>query len=210
MEPRFQTSFIPKKPIAQPTESRVASHGFSTSIIFLLGLLLFIASLILALGSFGAVKFFEQRQVKLKSDLQIIKKDFKLEDIRDFKQIERKISLAKEVLNNHVALSQIFDPISKLTAQNIRFTTLDVSAPTDRSKGVTMKMTGFAPGYEALAFQSDQLGLLELYGLRNIVINPAISNPVQTQSGLVSFDFSANVQPQSMLYKNSLQINTTE
>jgi hypothetical protein len=210
MEPKFQTSFIPKKPLSQAATSAPSGGGSqNTSILFLVGVLVFVVSILVAGGAYGYEYLLNNSQQQLQSDLAKLEKGFDIESISSFKQLDTKISIAKQLLTNHVALSQIFDFISRLTAANIRFINLDVAAPTDRSKGVTIRMSGFAPSYEALAFQSDSLGRLSDLDLKNVIINPAISNPAQSQTGTVSFEFSANVQPSQVLYSNTFSLTDT-
>jgi hypothetical protein len=211
MEPKFQTSFIPKKPLSTSSSasSNESSGSRGNSLIFMIGVFVFVISLLVAGGAFAWGKFLEARQVQLGEDLKVLAKDYKVELISLFKQTDTKISIAKELLDNHVAMSQVFGLISRFTAENIRFINLDLSAASDNSKGVTIKMSGYAPSYEALAFQSDRLGHLEDYDLRNVVINPAISGPTQATNGTVSFEFSANIVPKSLSYKNTFTTSSS-
>ncbi len=209
MEPKFQTSFIPKKPLNQADSYASSEKKQSTSLLFLAGIFIFIVSIIVAAGAYGWGVYLENRQFQLKNNLSALEKGFDIDSISQLKQIDTKISLAKRILSNHIAVSQVFSIISKLTAQNIRFLSLDLSAPIDKSKGITMQMSGYAPSYEALAFQSDEFGRLEELNLRNIVINPAVLSPMQNQNGNVTFSFSANLQPSALSYVNTLGMQSS-
>lgn len=204
METKFQTSFIPKKPLTQTDSASSATHQ-STSILLLIGIFVFVISILAAGGAYGWQVYLQSQQDQYGSALKALKQNFNIDLIVQLKQTATKIDLASKLLNSHIALSQAFAAISAITANNIRFTSLDMQAPTDRSKGITINMNGYAPSYEALAFQSDQLGHLEELGVRNIVVNPVISNPSQNQNSTVSFGLSASLVPDSMLYKKLFQ-----
>ena len=135
-----------------------------------------------------------------------MKSNVNLQLIVDLKKEATKIDLASDLLNNHVAFSQIFGVISTFTASNIRFTGLDLQAPADRSKGMKLTLNGYAPDYDSLAFQSDQLGHLETLGVKDYIFNPIIQNPVQNANSTISFELSADIEPKSMLYKNAFQL----
>ena len=200
METKFQTSFIPRKSVT-PTTSSSAEHR-PASILLMIGVFAFVISVLAAGGSYGWQVYLQSDQQKYSQSLELLKKDFNIDLIVQLKQTATKIVLASQLLDKHVAISQVFGLISKLTASNIRFTSLDLQAPADRNKGININMSGYAPSYEALAFQSDKLGHLEDLDLRNIIISPTITNPAQNQNSTVSFQLSANINPTNMLYKN--------
>ena len=201
METKFQTSFIPKKPLNQ-TGSDAPVKQQNTSILLLIGIFAFVISILAAGGSYGWQVYLSSQQSQYQQSLVSLENNFKIDQIILLKQTAAKIDLANQILSNHIALSQIFAAISQLTASNVRFTDLDVEAPMDKTKGMSITMNGYAPSYDALAFQSDELGHLEDLGLRDIVINPVISNPLQNQNSTISFQLSADVATTSMLYRN--------
>ena len=210
METKFQTSFIPKKPLTQPgSSSSSASPSIehqTTSVVLMVGVFVFILSALAAGGAYGWQVFLNSQQNEYKKNLDDLKSNVNLQLIVELKKEATKIDLASDLLNNHVAFSQIFGVISTFTASNIRFTGLDLQAPADRSKGVKLTLNGYSPDYDSLAFQSDELGHLEALGIKNIILNPIIQNPVQNANSTISFDLSADIEPTSMLYKNAFQL----
>ncbi len=202
METKFQTSFIPKKSLTQ-TDSASAVEHQSTSILLLIGIFIFIISVLAAGGAYGWQVYLQSQQVQYDSTLKSLKQNFNTDLIVNLKQTATKIDMASKLLDSHVALSQAFAAISAITASDVRFTSLDLQSPIDKTKPITINLSGYARSYESLAFQSDQLGHLEELGVRNIIVNPVISNPAQNSNSTVSFGLSANLVPESMLYKNS-------
>jgi hypothetical protein len=65
-------------------------------------------------------------------------------------------------------------------------------------------MKGYGRNFSSVAFQSDVLGQLEQYGLRNIVKNPILSDPSLDTGGTVSFGFTATLNPASLSYRQSV------
>ncbi len=203
METKFQTSFIPKKPLTQAsTSSSSERSGGTTSILLLIGVFIFAVSALAAGGVYGYQVFLTSKQNDYAQSLKSLQSNINVQQIATMKIMANKIDLAQKVLDSHVAVSQVFDIISKLTASNIRFTALDLQVQTDKTKTVKISLDGYAPSYDALAFQGDQLGHLENLDLRNVISNPVIQNPIQNQNSTVSFTMTANISPDSLLYKN--------
>lgn len=177
----------------------------SNSLFFNLTVLLFIVSLGAAGGMYGWKSVALSRQQVLQDQLAEKQKQFNPDLIEELKRVNIKIDAANRILGNHVALSNIFDIIGRLTISGVRFTSLDLAAPSEGSGEIKISMRGYGTGLSAVAYQSDVLGQLEQYGLRKIVKNPIIANPAVGEGGRVSFDFSASIDPSSLNYSSGLQ-----
>ncbi|MDD5165221.1 MAG: hypothetical protein PHG25_01640 [Candidatus Pacebacteria bacterium] len=204
METRFQTSFIPKKPTASAiggvSSAPHPKHG--ASIFMTIATILFVASIAAAGSVYAYKQYLINDQVTQKEQLATREKAFNTDLIEKLKTQDVKINLARTLLNNHLALSQIFDIIGRLTIENVRFMSLDLTAPaTNSSDGIKISLQGYGTSLSAVAFQSDVLGKLDDYGLRKVVKNPAISNPALNTSGAVSFGFSAVIDPSTLSYE---------
>lgn len=210
METKFQTSFIPKKPIV-PVGGLNAStpHRHTTSLFMTLAGLLFIVSLVAAGGMFFWKSYLLSAQEKYKTELAEREKQFNADLIEELKRQNIKIDTARSLVNNHIAASQIFDIIGRLTIESVRFLSLDLSTGSAGNPaggdGVKISMKGYGTSLSAIAFQSDVLGQLEDYGLRKVVKNPILSDPALDANGTVSFGFSASIDPSSLSYRKSLQ-----
>jgi len=206
METKFQTSFIPKK----PTTSSIG--GFSTpapkkataSIFMTIATILFILSIAGAGGTYAYDQYLQNAQSGYKDQLVARENQFNVNLIEQLKSENVKINLARQVLNNHVALSQVFEMISRITIENVRFMNLDIAVPavTDaNNSGVKMTLQGYGTSFSSVAFQSDVLNQLDQYKLRNVIKNPILSNPAQGTNNTVSFGFSATIDPASLSYE---------
>ena len=212
MEPKFQTSFIPKKPVAGMGTSYQSLHkpkSAGVSIFMTLAVLLFIVSLAGVGGAYFWKQYLISAQDNYKQTLIAREKQFDLSQIEHLKQVNVQIDTAKQLLRNHLADSQIFQIISTFTIESVRFLSMDLTAPASPSDSLKLTMNGYGSNLSAVAFQSDVLGSLEQYGLRDIVKNPMISNPSLGQSGTVSFGFSASIDPAALSYESLITGTST-
>ncbi len=206
METKFQTSFIPKKPFTPIGGLNVrTSHSHTTSLFMTLATLLFVASLFAAGGMYFWKSYLLSAQESYKTQLAEREKQFNSDLIEELKRQNIKIDTAKNLILNHVATSQIFDIIGRLTIENVRFLSMDLTtAGTNSNEGIKISMKGYGTSLSAVAFQSDVLGKLEQYGLRKVVKNPILSDPSVDVGRTVSFGLSATIEPSSLSYKKSL------
>ncbi len=210
METRFQTSFIPKKPVASTIggASSAPKHHHGASIFMTLGTVIFILSLVAAGAVYAWKQYLISAQDSYQKDLAAREQQFNVDLIAQLKGESEKIDLAQQLIRNHLALSQIFPIISTLTTEDVRFMSMDVSAPKTPGGGITVGMQGYGTSFSAVAFQSDVLNQLDQYGLRSIVKNPILSNPALGSNGAVSFGFTATIDPASLSYEKSVAPST--
>lgn len=205
METKFQTSFIPKKPIASIPNQALGAHHAGASLFMIFAVILFIASL----GGIGGVYAWKQillkQQASQKQELVDREKQFNVDLIEHLKQVNIKIDLGKQILARHLAVSQIFGIISQMTIESVRFMSMTLSAPVDPGKDIELTMSGYGANLPSVAFQSDVLSQLERYGLRKIVKNPILANPNLDPTGsTVSFNFTASIDPTALSYEKAV------
>lgn len=193
METKFQTSFIPKKPLIPET-------GFgkreSISFFMLIGVVLFTLSILSAGGVFVWNKILERKQIEYQNVLDANRKAFDA-DITEFKRFNSKINLSKELLDNHLSVSEVFKIVGQLTAESVRFNDFTFSLPTNSKDGVTVTMKGTGNSFSTIAFQSDELAK------NKVIKDPIISDLNLDQNGLVSFTFNGTIPVSQIFYKNN-------
>lgn len=206
METKFQTSFIPKKPL--PTVGGLSTppmkHHGSGSFFMSIAVIIFILSLAAVGGVFAWKQVLLSQQVSYQNDLAQSEKQFNTNLISQLKETNVKIDMAKQLLQNHLALSQIFGLIGRVTIDNVRFLSMDLTAPQNAGGDLKVTLNGYGTSLSAVAYQSKVLNQLEQYGLRNIIKNPILSDPSLDSSGTVSFGFTASVDPSSLSYETSV------
>ena len=212
MDQKFQTSFIPKRPVIGMGGSMQMSHkqgGAGVSIFMTLAVLLFIASLAGVGGAYFWKQYLISAQDGFKQSLTAKGKEFNVDQIAHLKEVNNQIDMARQLLKNHVASSQIFNIVSKFTIEGVRFLSLDLKAPSDQSSNLSISMKGYGTNLSAVAFQSDVFGSLEQYGLNSVVKNPIVSDPSLDPAGVVTFGFTADINPSSLMYENSVTGTST-
>ena len=215
METKFQTSFIPKKPLPSAAGG-VATLGVlpprkhhSMSLFLDIAILLFIVSFAAAGGTYLWKSILISSQESYKQQLAERQRQFNPELIEELQRVNVKIDAAGQVLSRHIVLSNVFDIISRLTIENVRFVNLDLSIPTvTQGSGIKVALSGYGTNLSTVAFQSDVLGQLQQYGLSKIVKDPVLSDPSLEANGLVSFRFSALIDPATLSYQKSVSGTT--
>jgi hypothetical protein len=195
MDPQAQTSFIPKRALAEdraPRQKTVSIFSFIATI-------LFIASIIGA----GAMYFYETslraNVAGMQETLTKAKDAFEETFLQQLQVVDRRMNAASDVLENHVVVSPIFSALQQSTLKSIQFTkfvyAVDGSGP---SASILVKMSGRAQNYNALALQSDELTK------NKYIRNPIFSNLTLDTQGNVLFDLAFSVDPKFVLYGEAL------
>lgn len=199
MDPKFQTSFIPKKPV----ETSEKTSGSRMSVLLFISIIIFLVSLGIAAFVFLEKKVLIQQ---ISSDQQTIAKNkdsFDPGTIDSIVQLNSRIEVAKNILASHVAISPVFSFLNQATLKNVRFKDFNFSGSTLDSNGqkvIAIKMNGIASSFETVASQADEFGKPDW---RNIIRGTKISNLSLNNDGSVSFTLSATVVPDFLLYTNN-------
>lgn len=202
MDTRFRTSFVPKKALAI---KETAPHGGSSVHLFLaLGAIIFFLTLAVSTGLY-LYKTLLNKAIEEKSvALENAKKAFEMSFIIDAKRLDARIKAARQILATHRRITPVFEALSELTLQTVRYKSLTYSnAPGTQS---LLSMEGEAKGYASVALQSDafaQSGKIE-----NLIFTDV--RPGSGPGGGVSFRFSGLVRPDMTLYSNTLPSEAPE
>ncbi len=205
METKFQTSFIPKKPIV-PVGGATApiKHHHATSLLMTIAVFIFLASLVAAGGAYLWKGYLLSAQEDYKKQLSERERQFNVDLIEELKRANVRIDMASKLLGNHLALSQVFDILSRMTIVKVRFKSLELTNTGVDGEGIRVEMKGSGTNLSAVAFQSDVLAQLEQYGLRKVIKNPILADPALDASGEVGFTFSAVVDPSTVTYSKAV------
>ncbi len=195
MDQNFQTSFIPKRALAEDRIERPKS----VSVFLFFATIIFIASLIGA----GFVYFYKtsltNQVAQMKIDLQKAEAAFEGDFIRLLQRTDKRINAANAVLSDHISVTPIFNELRDSTLKSIQFTkfsyTITGSGPTAK---ITIQMSGKSQSYTAIALQSAKLAE------NKDIKDPIFSNLTPNDQGIVLFDLTFNVDPQFVLYRTVL------
>ncbi len=194
MEPNFQTSFIPKKPMVQERAVAPRSVGIFTIIsIFIL------FTVLLASGGLYFYKTTLSKNIdKMETDLNLAQNRFEPSKIAELQELDRRLKASSEILSNHIAITPIFEALQAMTMKTVRYTKFSYDFGTDKEakkSKVIIKMSGLAVGYRSVALQSD------LFAKNKNFIDPVFSNLTLDASGNVLFDLEFTVDRPFVDYK---------
>jgi hypothetical protein len=193
MEPKFQTSFIPKKPIT-------ASEGVtrkSIDFFAIVATILFLGSLVLSTAVFAWRYTLEKQVVKSEASLAKAKDQFDQEFIGYVNRLNTRIETSKDLLNKHVGASTIFGFLASHTLKTVSYTDFSYSYEADGTVKVVMK--GIAKSYSSIALQSEELGKQNQY-----IKSPIFSDLNPDQTGSVVFTLTALLDKNLISYQKNL------
>lgn len=196
MDPQMPASFIPKKSLDSST--RVRNSGALGGLLFLVGVFLFVVSVVAAGATFAYKGYLVKSIADKSASLQKTKEAFDLSAIENLLRIDLRIKQAGTLLQRHVAPSAIFSFLSLQTLQNLQFTSFNYALQDDGSAAVELE--GIAAGFATVALQSDQFAASK--ALKDIVF----SDIAVDEQGKVTFSVSATVDPSLINYGKNLNV----
>lgn len=217
MEPKFQTSFIPKKQVASvggltgnsmgsgPMQQRAKSS--LASAYMALAIIVFVISVGAVGGAYFFKSYLKTANETYKIDLAKMEEKFDINLIQKLKAKNAQIDSAKGLVNRHVAVSQVFDLIQRMTISDVRFSTMDLKGSPETTGSYKLALKGLGKNLPAVAFQASVFSDLATYGLDKFVTNPMITSQSFDTVGAVSFDFSADISREAISYKKSVSEN---
>jgi hypothetical protein len=209
MEPKFQTSFIPKKPLTGGSGGQKPPH--SISIILTIGIIVFLVSIVGAGFTLVYEKILDSQQSQYQVDLTKEQDQFNTTLISTLNRANTKIGIAESLIQNHLAVSEIFSIISQLTVASVEWKSFTFNAPDPglvaaavasggTPPGATISMQGETDSYYSVAYQSDVFGKSTNFGLGKAIRNPVLSNLSVAPDGKVGFTFTASIDPSELSY----------
>ena len=196
MEPNFQTSFIPKRPVLK--ESVVSAAPVS---IFLIISLFVLFTVLISTGGLYFYKGILTKKVAdMENSLNLAKNRFEASKIFELKAFDKRLIASTDILSKHFTVTPIFDALEKITMKSVRFTKFSYELGADNNSAVSVKMSGVAIGYRSIALQSD------LFTKNKNLIDPIFSNLTLNDNGNVIFDLNFSVDPAFVNYKQTLKI----
>ena len=194
METEFQTSFIPKKPLAEAATSTERTSR-PVSIVMLLSVLVFVAALVAAGGVYLYKQYLTKQVVDMTSQLKRAREGFEPALIAQLQTLDTRLSSASGILATHITVSPILKALSDTTLKTIRYTKFTYTVQGESSPRIDVKMSGQSRGYMPIALQN------EAFTKNKYIKNPIFSNlTLDDRTGNVTFDLTFSVDPDFVLY----------
>ncbi len=194
MEPNFQTSFIPKKPIIEERVTTPRTVGFFTAV----SLFILFTVLLSSAGLYFYKGVLNKNIAQMENDLNLAKNRFEPSKITELQTLDKRLRASSAILAKHIAVTPIFQALQTLTLKTIRYTKFSYEIGEDPSAKISVKMSGLAIGYRSIALQSD------LFARNKNLIDPVFSNLTLDDKGNVLFDLEFSVDPSFVDYKQLL------
>ena len=197
MDPKFQSSFIPKGPTTSFAPGAVMGQKVQTkSLLSFLSIIIFTIAILLALGVFGYKFYLKYRIDQMGTDLEVARATLNQETITELTRLDSRMKSVQTLLARHRVLTPLFQFLEVSTPKTVRFNDLEYSMS---EKGLEISMDGEARGYVALALLADIFSRSENF--KDVIFSDLNLN----EKGDVKFSFSATVDPRFLSYQREIE-----
>lgn len=195
MDPQYKPSFIPKAPLTDT--SRVQNKKSS-------GVFNFIVAIIIlgTLVSYGFVFLQTKKIEKVKNDyilrIEKARQEIGTSFVTEMVTLQKKITTARTLLQNHITVSPIFYALQETTVQRVQYTDFSYTRDSTELGGgmVVVKMTGIAPDYKTIALQ------INSFANNTLIKEPVISDIKNNDTEkTVTFTLEFKVDPRDVSYE---------
>ena len=164
-----------------------------------ISLLIFVASVLFAIGVFGYKFYLKYRIEQMGADLTQALTTIQPEPtiIRELIRFNYRIDSTQELISQHKIVSALFEFLEISTPRTVRFVDFRYE---EGDEGLELSLRGEARGYAALALQAD------IFSKSEYLKNPIFSDLNLNDRGDVNFTFHAVVDPSLVSYDRVLQL----
>jgi hypothetical protein len=184
LPPTIPTSFVPKQPVTTSAKHRTSGANPFLALAYLITGIVVIG----AFAVFGYQVYLEGVAKKKANDVIVAQNAIDQATVTEFIRLRDRFVEAKSILNNHVALSQVFDSLEKLTLVGVRLGGFQITVSEDRA--AMLEVSGSARTFNTLAAQSAEFATDKRY--KRAIFSGIAGNP---KDNSVSFSLSAELDP---------------
>ncbi len=193
MEPKFQSSFIPKGPLATTGTVTKTSRQSDTSFLGTLAVFVFVLSILLCGGAFGYEWYLRKDIGDLALQLKEAKSDLKPEIVKQISDLDERIVATEGLLNQHIVLTPLFEYFETFTVKAVQFTDFKY---TTQDGILKLALRGKARGYATLAYQAKLFN--ESQFMRDVVFGDLSLD----DEGNVDFSMTTTLDPKIIDFKS--------
>lgn len=186
MDPnQITTTFIPKKPIEEVVANTPGNRNAPTGTLFIISIIVLILTIVSVGGIYFYTKFLNSDIEQLQKSLTLSEKEYEPTLLADLIKLDKRLKGGVMVLNQHVAISPVFDLIEQNTLKAVRFNKFDLRVS---ETGVyEVILAGDADNYQTIALQSQNFG--DITAFKDVIF----SDFTLTPKNRVSFNTSLTV-----------------
>lgn len=197
MQPTFQTSFIPKKPIVNdPTSGPSSGIVRETNIFSLVSTIVFVVTLLVSGGLFGYKILLHKQIAQADTEINTARSAFQIDKIKELIGANDRIVSSKVLLEKHVTVSKLLYLFQELTVKRIRLLKMNYA---NKAGTPTVMVSGEALNYNSLAEQSS------IFAKSDYLKNNQFSNFVLAENGNIRVEFASVIDTSLISYKKAIE-----
>lgn len=190
LSPGIPTSFVPKQPAPQ---NRRPTGGHNLFLI--VATFIFSLAIIASIGTYAYDRYLshslEAKAAELAEAQRLVNED----QVEEFVRLRDRLIHGRDLLDNHIALSQVFEVLEAQTLTSVRFSTLSLTVADDKTAQI--EIDGIARNFNALAAQSNAFAAEK--GIRRAIFSGIVVN----QNNTVSFKLTADLDSRLLIAAGS-------
>lgn len=192
MEPKFKTSFIPKKTLAKGVPGGKRAKGSAAGFFMLTTGILAALTVLLAVGVFLYQQYLIGSIERKSETLERARAAFEPALIQELVRLDKRIDVGQTLLENHIAPSAFFSALEEETLPSVRYTRLSLTESSDGQ--FILAMQGEARNFNSVALQADA------FGRTRVVKDPIFSGLNIDEIGRVVFELDAYLDKRQIRY----------
>lgn len=171
---------MPRQPVNTPRKKKLGTN------VFLLIAGAIAAFSILLAGLVIGYEFYLKESLASKTaQMEQAQREIDIDRVEGFIRLKNRLSSVKQLLDEHIELTNFLDVLEQRTLKTVRFSSLTVSVSADRS--AIIQMEGVARSFNALAAQSSELAA------EKRIKRAIFSNIAVNEDNTVRFSLSATL-----------------
>lgn len=195
MEPKFQTSFIPKSSVVMKTTD--IKSPTTVTLLPIVATVMLILSILSAGGIFFYQQYLGRKIIQANDALVLAQAAFEPKIINELMLVSDQIKSVKELLEKHIIVSNLFTIFQSSTIPSVRFTTFTFER---KENGlITVGIEGEGASYSHVAKQA------EILSSSDFVKNVFFSRLSLNDKNIVIFKLSADVDDKAISYQEALK-----
>ena len=196
MDGDIKTTFFPRRPqLAAAPLATVAHRG--ADLVSLFATIVFVASVVICGGVYAWQFLLKSQIAGQEQSLARAEAEYDARFVDEASRLNDRIVAAEDILDRHVAPSALLDILEQFTLRTVSFQTFTYSQGADGK--ITLAASGVGESFGSIVLQSDQFG--GPAQMRDVVFSRLEPN----DQSLVTFNFSATVDPKNILYFRTLR-----
>ena len=207
MNNQESTSFIPQRPTKGKVKARSVRKVY---VLAYISYVLFFGTVLAAGATFFYQSLTERQLEAQKSALAAERERFNQADIAAVRELDRRMDVAKQRINNHISVLSIFDALEISAVQTLRFTKFNYQRVGDAEPLISL--AGTTGRFDSVIFQREVLASNPIFidseivsaGVESIDVD---SGDAEQLEQVITFEIENEINPTLIGYTPRIQNN---